>query len=519
MSELVYIVKRGKNAGIPLAPHWFTDGGGHFRAHKTNSRNDPEGRRVRTETEFVDLVRLGYHVRMSNPILGHAPSQWGQRGTHRLLPWSQVPRGALRQDGPGQARPEMRQPAPRRGRVDLKPPAGRLILHAMPQFQFLHTADWQIGRVFSQFDEEDGAALAAARTDAVRRIAELAAREQVDAVLVAGDVFDAQGVRDKTVDRLFLAMAAFAGPWLLLPGNHDAALAESVWSRAQRRGVIPANVTACLAPVPVTLPGKAVILPAPLVQRHTYSDLTAWFDTADTDPQLPRIGLAHGSVQGLLAQDIDASNPIAADRVTRARLDYLALGDWHGTRQVEPRCWYAGTPETDRFRDNDSGQALRVTIDGPGATPQVRAERTGAFRWVTQEHALGGPTDVDQALAALGTLDAHCVAQVRLTGLADLAGHRRLAQAVDGLSARVRALLWDTDALRALPTDDDIAALHADGFVGEVLQQLREQQVGGGSDGEQARDALLALAGFLDGVGRPAPTALPSGNVPAQVAA
>ncbi len=366
---------------------------------------------------------------------------------------------------------------------------------------FLHTADWQIGRVFSQFDEEDGAALAAARLDTVRRLAELAARERVDAVLVAGDVFDAQGVRDKTVDRLFLAMAAFPGPWLLLPGNHDAALVESVWTRAHRRGVIPPQVTACLSPGPVTLPGKAVVLPAPLVQRHTYSDLTTWFDAADTAPQLPRIGLAHGSVQGLLAEGIDASNPIAADRVARARLDYLALGDWHGTRQVNDRCWYAGTPETDRFRDNDSGQALLVTIDGPGALPRVRAERTGAYRWVSQEHTLAGPTDIGAALAALESLDRHDVAQVRFTGLADLAGHRQLAQARDGLAARVRGLLWDADALRVQPTDDDIAALQADGYVGEVLQQLREQQADGGDDRAPARDALLALAAILQDLG------------------
>ncbi len=74
MSKLSYTVKRGKNIGIDLSPHWFTEGGGHFRAHKTNSRTDPKGRRVKTEGELIELVRLGYHVRMSNTRLGHAPS-------------------------------------------------------------------------------------------------------------------------------------------------------------------------------------------------------------------------------------------------------------------------------------------------------------------------------------------------------------------------------------------------------------------------------------------------------------
>jgi hypothetical protein len=37
-------------------------------------------------------------------------------------------------------------------------------------------------------------------------------------------------VSDKTIRRLFNAMQGHAGSWVLLPGNHDAALAESVWT-------------------------------------------------------------------------------------------------------------------------------------------------------------------------------------------------------------------------------------------------------------------------------------------------
>lgn len=45
-----------------------------FLAHKTNSRNDPEGRRVRSEAELWELIQQGYHVRMSNMTAGHPPS-------------------------------------------------------------------------------------------------------------------------------------------------------------------------------------------------------------------------------------------------------------------------------------------------------------------------------------------------------------------------------------------------------------------------------------------------------------
>ena len=168
---------------------------------------------------------------------------------------------------------------------------------------FLHTADWQIGRQYSQFPADDAVPLAEARMAAVETIARLALKHKVDAVLVAGDVFDAQTVADRTIRKLFIALQGFPGPWIMIPGNHDAALTESVWTRAARLGALPANVH-------LALQGKVLdfsalgfsALTAPLTQRHTYNDLTEWFDEAATAPGHVRIGVAHGSVQGVLAE-------------------------------------------------------------------------------------------------------------------------------------------------------------------------------------------------------------------------
>ena len=96
--------------------------------------------------------------------------------------------------------------------------------------KFLHTADWQMGRAFTRFETEDDAALVEARFEAIETLAQLANEHQCDAVLVAGDVFDAQTVSDRTIRRVFNANKGFAGPWVLLSGNHDAALAGQVWS-------------------------------------------------------------------------------------------------------------------------------------------------------------------------------------------------------------------------------------------------------------------------------------------------
>lgn len=362
--------------------------------------------------------------------------------------------------------------------------------------RLLHTADWQIGRVFPRFEPDDALALFEARFQTVERLAALAVQHAVDAVLVAGDVFDAQTVSDKSIRRLFNATHGFAGPWVMLPGNHDAALAESVWSRAHRLGVVPPNVVTCLEAKVHIVGNRMALLPAPLVQRHTYSDLTDWFASAATPEGLPRIGLAHGCVLGVLPDEVDSTNPIAAGRAAAAGLDYLALGDWHGSKRIDDRTWYAGTPETERFKANDSGQTLLVTIEGPEANPAVQTISTSRYCWRQLECRLTVDSDVDEAIRGLNAAGPDDVLQLRVAGTCDLQGQRRLQHCVDAARARVRALIHESDGLRLEPTPEDIEALHADGYVGEVLQQLRAQQAG--PEAEKARDALVILARLLD---------------------
>lgn len=361
----------------------------------------------------------------------------------------------------------------------------------------LHTADWQIGRVFSQFEPDDAAALFEARFLAVERLASLATQHHVDAILVAGDVFEAQTVTEKTIRRLFNAMAGFTGPWVVIPGNHDAALTESVWTQAQRLHAAPSNVLLCLEPKPVVVAEKFTVLPAPLTQRNTYNDLTDWFSTAPRQDDLPRIGLAHGFVQGILSEGIDSANPIAAGRAEEADLAYLALGDWHGAKRIDDRTWYAGTPEADRFKDNDSGQVLLVSLAGQGAPATVTPVPIGRYTWRQMDWHAAVDAEIDVLVEKLERIASEDVLQVRVAGTCSLTGHRRLADALAAASARARAVVWDTSGLRLEPTEEDMQALHADGFVGEVLQELRAEQTGQAN--ELARDAILALARILDG--------------------
>ncbi|MFY1854510.1 MULTISPECIES: metallophosphoesterase family protein [Achromobacter] len=355
---------------------------------------------------------------------------------------------------------------------------------------FLHTADWQIGRQYGQFETDDAALLAEARFDAVARIAALAAERQVDAVLVAGDVFDTQGVSDRTIRRLFAALAAYAGPWVMIAGNHDAALADSVWSRAAQLGCIPPNVRVPPRPGVVDLAAQNLaVLAAPLTQRHTYDDVTQAFDAMESEPGRIRVGLAHGSVAGRLPDTIDATNPIAPDRASRARLDYLALGDWHGCLSIDERTWYAGTPEQDRFRGNEPGYVLDVRIAAPGATPQVERVATGKYRWSAWTETLSLPTDAQALAERLAALRAEDVLRLELQGHVNVPTWEALQRAVDQAAAQARAVLPDFSGLLLEPDDADLAQLGASGYVGEVAAQLQAMQ----ADPEQAAVAGEAL--------------------------
>lgn len=369
----------------------------------------------------------------------------------------------------------------------------------MPRFlrRFLHTADWQVGRQYSRFETDDAVALSEARFAAVERLASLAAEEQVDAVLVAGDIFDAQTLSERTLHRTFQALSAYPGPWLMLPGNHDAALVESIWARASRIGAIPANVHLLQTATPYVMePIATAVLPAPLTQRQTHDDLTDWFDNAVTPEGYLRIGLAHGSVTGQLAESIDSPNPIAAERAASARLDYLALGDWHGLKQIDARTWYSGTPEADRFRNNDSGKALLVSLEDVGTEPKVTPVPIGQHGWYQWKKRMAVASDVEALLAELDALPAKSVLDLTLDGQLDLASYRHLEQALSAAAGKHRSLQLHTTGLALAPTAEDIAALHADGYVGKVVAELQARQQSD-SERETANEALAILAGLL----------------------
>lgn len=85
--------------------------------------------------------------------------------------------------------------------------------------KLLHTSDWHLGKRLDDFSrmEEQQAVL--------QEICEIAEREQVDAVLVAGDLFDTFNPPSEAVDLLYKTLKRLTGngrrPVIAIAGNHD----------------------------------------------------------------------------------------------------------------------------------------------------------------------------------------------------------------------------------------------------------------------------------------------------------
>jgi len=344
--------------------------------------------------------------------------------------------------------------------------------------RILHTADWQIGKQFESLGAPTDklAYLRQERLDVVRRLGDLAVSENVSAILVAGDVYDRNEVSDLQIRELLHVLRAVEIPWLLLPGNHDPFTIESVWERMLRFGC-PPHVHLLKNGDPVILcDGRLAVIPAPLTRRHQCEDPTEQFATTETPEGAIRVGLAHGSVRNRLQEAAEQYNMISDTRAIDARLDYLALGDWHGAIEIADRTWYSGTPEADSFRQPESGHVLLVDLPGAGQAPKVSRVFTGHYRWYDLEATLQSPDagqEFEAVVSAIEQPRETAVVHLTLRGAVSLAERASLCDRIAELEAEVQVLRSDLDDLIAAPSDTDLDEMGRQGFIGTVVQRLR----------------------------------------------
>lgn len=337
--------------------------------------------------------------------------------------------------------------------------------------------------------------LAEARLTAIDRLADAARSGGARHVLVAGDAFDRPSLADRDMRAPIGQMQAHRDVvWHFITGNHDPAGPGGVWDRAVRDG-LPDNVRLHLAAMPVEIAPGVSLLPASLASRTTAQDPTSWMDGAATPDGALRIGLAHGSIRGF-GGDQRASVEIAPDRPRRAGLDYLALGDWHGLKEIGPRVFYSGTPEPDGFLDNAPGQAPLVAVEGPGAPPVIDRRPIAHHRWLDRTISTLRASDLaslEGEIEGLGPLSRRVVLQVAVQGRVGLTDAREIAQRLDRLEPRVFHLERCLDRMMAVAVEGDLSQL-PEGAIRDLAGEL-SQKAGGGDPNTSAvaQRALMHL--------------------------
>ena len=364
--------------------------------------------------------------------------------------------------------------------------------------KLIHTSDWQIGKVFRFLDSATMGLLQEARLRTITRLGELASVHGAAHVLVAGDVYDMEGLSPRSLNQPLERMRGFPGTqWHLLPGNHDPYRANGLWDQLVRKG-LPENVNVHIAPEPAMLGDEsAVLLPAPLFHRRTLDDLTAYMDDVNLPEDLIRVGLAHGTIRGFGSGDKDIPNFIAPDRPSSAGLSYLALGDWHGQKQINDRCWYSGTPEIDAFDVIDGGQALLVHIEGRRAVPTVTPIPTGNYTWTKLSEQVNTRADIDylaEKLRDSADEPDRVLIHLSVEGALSLENCQYFQeQIVDGVSAALCFMRVDDRRLFPQPTAEDLDQIDRGGFVRTAAEELKRLAEEGEGEGGVAAAALQRL--------------------------
>ena len=292
--------------------------------------------------------------------------------------------------------------------------------------RLLHTSDWHLGRQFH------GASLLQEQAAALDRIVALAAEAEVDAVLIAGDLYDraippAEAVQlfNDTLARLSRAGAAVVA----IAGNHDSHVRVSIYDPLLsafgvtirgdvRRAAEPVLVTprrggapVAIYPLPYLEPSvdgpllaalgeaahdEAAGTPARLShQEVTRRALERIHHDQESRPQQRSVLVAHTFVAGGETSESERELTVGnVDRVsvdTFAGFDYVALGHLHGSQQLDgPRVAYSGTPLPYSFSEQHHSKSVRIVELDAGGAAAVEIVPLGVGRPL---RTLEGPID------------------------------------------------------------------------------------------------------------------------------
>jgi len=325
----------------------------------------------------------------------------------------------------------------------------------MKGLRFLHAADLHLGSPFKGLAGDGVLApvFADCTFEAFTRAVDFALAEQVDAVLLAGDLYDQ---RDRSLRaRLHLRdqlqrLHAAGIPSFLVHGNHDPLDADLGGLQ------LPASVTV-FGPrwEEVQLPGFRV-QGVSFATAETKENLAAQFHRSGPGPV---IGLLHCNLGGHAGHSDHA--PCGLADLERAGLDYWALGHVH-TRATHALSGnavaaYPGNLQGRHAYETGERGALLVTVDPSRETaPAVRFVPLDTVRWHRLDVAIDELESVeallDFALAAITRAAAAMPAVVRLqlTGRGPLHAMLESAEKLLELEVALRSRLQGPVLLESL---------------------------------------------------------------------
>lgn len=255
--------------------------------------------------------------------------------------------------------------------------------------RILHTSDWHLGR---SFHREDLLSHQAAWVD---HLLEVVAAEEVDVVVVAGDVYDRALPHVDAValaDEAFARLAASRARVVVSSGNHDSARRLGFGSRLMDAAGVHVRTDAAGVGTPVVLADRhgevafhalpyldpsALLEPWGLGHRSHEAALTEAMRRVRADlarrPATTRsVVLAHAFVAG--ATPSESERDISVGGVSRVAtsvfdgIDYTALGHLHGRHVLADGLRYSGSPLAYSFSEADQVKgSWLVDLDAAGA--------------------------------------------------------------------------------------------------------------------------------------------------------
>ncbi|TDC85132.1 DNA repair exonuclease [Actinomadura sp. 7K507] len=264
--------------------------------------------------------------------------------------------------------------------------------------KILHAADLHIDSPLRGLSAYEGAPeedLRLATRRALENLVRLAIELPVDAVLLAGDVYDGDW-NDYQTGLYFSGQMARLGradiPVYMVSGNHDA---KNLMTRSLR---LPDNVHVFTTRKPETVRDEKAGL-AVHGQGFAEWDLTDNLATGypPRDGGLFNVGLLHTGLEGGYREHKRYAPCTVADLEARD-YDYWALGHVHTQQIVRDEPWivYPGNIQGRHARETGPKGCVVVTVDGGLQVESVKHHDLDTARWESLDVDVTGRDDIDQ---------------------------------------------------------------------------------------------------------------------------